>query len=212
MSKGIKIFTAFLVALSFTAVPAFAVQPPVITLERVEVASIQPFFVKPRIGYKSEQEPGKEETYGYSSTMSVAYVFKVKNPNKEALMLDELQFTIAFDGFDISTPMVYEDSWIPGGKTNEVRVVVTTEAFPTIVSLMVGAEHADRIKEMKTSAGALVGKWFKEIPDFSFPVTVSNGTAVFKDEKGKEVRVAFTGKFGSAKAPEKKEEKKEEKK
>jgi hypothetical protein len=212
MSKGTTIFTAFLVALAFTVMPAFAFQPPVISLERVEVASIQPFFVKPRIGYKSEKEPGKVESYGYSSTMNVAYIFNIKNPNKEPVMLDELQFTTAFDGFDISTPMVYEDSWVPGGKTNQLRVVVTTEAFPTVVSLMVGAEHADRIKEMKTSAGALVGKWFKEIPDFSFPITISNGTAVFKDGKDKEVRVAFTGKFGSAKAPEKKEEKKEEKK
>jgi hypothetical protein len=159
----------------------------------VEVASIQPFYVKPRIGYKSEKEPGKEETYGFSSTLSLAYVFNIKNPNKQPIMLDELQFTTAFDGFDVNTAISYEDSWIPPGKTNQLRVVVSNEAFPTIVSLMVGAEWADKLKEMKTSAGAIVGKWWKEISDFSFPIGVTNGTAQFKDEKGKEIRATFKG-------------------
>jgi hypothetical protein len=86
--------------------------------------------------------------------------------------------------------------------------------MPTIASLMVGAQSAARIAEMKTSAGALVGKWWKEISDFSFPVTITNGTAIFKDEKGKEERVKFTGEWGKkvAAPAEKKEEKKEEKK
>jgi hypothetical protein len=71
--------------------------------------------------------------------------------------------------------------------------VVANEAFPTIVSLSVGAEWVDKIKEMKTSAGALVGKWWKEVSDFSFPIGVTNGTAVFKDEKGKEIQATFKG-------------------
>jgi len=196
MNKAVTISVVFLALAAFGVLPALAVEAPVITLERVEVASIQPFYVKPRIGFKSAEEPGKEETFGYSSTLSLAYIFNIKNPNKEPLLLDELQFTTDFDGFDINTAMAYEDSWIPGGKTNQVRVVVINEAFPTIVSLMVGAEHAARIAERKTSAGALVGKWWKDISDFSFPIGITNGTAVFKDEKGKEIRSVFTAKFG----------------
>ena len=195
MHRALTITAAFLVVLGFTAIPALATEAPIITLERVDVASIQPFYAKPRIGYKSEQEPGKEETYGYSSTLNVAYIFNIKNPNKEALMLDELQFTADFEGFDVNTVMVYEDSWVPAGKTNQVRVIVTNEAFPTIVSLMVGAEHAARIAEQKTSAGALVAKWWNEIPDFNFTIGVTNGTALFKDDKGKEVRSVFSGKW-----------------
>jgi hypothetical protein len=206
MNKAATIFTALLIGFAFVVVPAFAMKAPVITLDRVEVASIQPFFVKPRIGYKSEKEPGKVGTYGFSSTLNVAYVFNIKNPNKEPVMLDELQFTTAFDGFDVNTALSYEDSWIPGGKTNQLRVVVTNEAFPTIVSLMVGAENVSKIKEMKTSAGALVSKWWKAISDFSFPISISNGTALFKDEKGKEIRSTFTGTWGKMKeaAPAKK--------
>jgi hypothetical protein len=193
MNRALTIFTFFVAVFGFAVLPVMALEAPIITLERVEVASIQPFYVKPRIGYKSEKEPGKEETYGFSSTLSLAYVFNIKNPNKQSLMLDELQFTTSFDGFDVNTAMSYEDSWIPPGKTNQLRVVVANEAFPTIVSLSVGAEWVDKIKEMKTSAGALVGKWWKEISDFSFPIGVTNGTAVFKDEKGKEIQANFKG-------------------
>jgi hypothetical protein len=210
MKKAAMIFSAMLVVLAFTVLPVLAFEPPVITLDRIDVASIQPFYVKPRIGYKDEKEPGKVETYGYSSTLSLAFVFNVKNPNKEAVMLDELGFTADFEGFDVNTVMVYEDAWIPAGKTNQLRVVVTNEAFPTIVSLTLGAESSQRIQEMKTQPGALVAKWWKEIGDFAFPIGVSNGTAIFKDEKGKEVRSTFSAKWG--KKEEKKEEKKSEKK
>jgi hypothetical protein len=203
MKKPATMLVTLLVLFGFTVLPAMALEAPVVTLERIEVASIQPFFVKPRIGYKSEKEPGKEMTYGYSSTFNLAYIFDIKNPNKQPVMLDELQFTTAFDGFEVNTPMAYEDSWIPPGKTNQLRVVSTTEAYPTIVNLEVGAQNAARIQEMKTSAGALVKKWFDTVSDFSVPITVTNGTALFKDENGKEIRSTFSATWG------KKEEKKE---
>ena len=193
MNKALTVFVATVVIMGLTVFAALAAEPPVVTLDRVEVASIQPFFVKPLI--KDKEGNPKEMTYGYSSTMNVAYVFNIKNPNKESVQLGDLQFTTAFDGFDINTVTSYDNMWIPGGKTNQWRVVVSNEAFPTIVSLMVGAEHAARITEMKTSAGALVSKWWNGISDFSFPITVTNGTALFKDEKGKETRATFTGKW-----------------
>ena len=193
MNKALTVFVATVVIMGLTVFAALAAEPPVVTLDRVEVASIQPFFVKPLI--KDKDGNPKEMTYGYSSTLNVAYVFNIKNPNKESVQLGDLQFTTAFDGFDINTVTSYDNMWIPGGKTNQWRVVVSNEAFPTIVSLMVGAEHAARITEMKTSAGALVSKWWNGISDFSFPITVTNGTALFKDEKGKETRATFTGKW-----------------
>jgi hypothetical protein len=193
MNRALTIFTFCVAVFGFAVLPVMALEAPIITLERVEVASIQPFYVKPRIGYKDEKETGKTETYGFSSTLSLAYVFNIKNPNKQPVMLDELQFTTSFDGFDVNTAMAYEDSWIPPGKTNQLRVVVANEAFPTIVSLSVGAEWTEKIKQMKTSAGALVAKWWKEISDFSFPIGVTNGTAMFKDEKGKEIQATFKG-------------------
>jgi hypothetical protein len=217
MNKPVTILTTFLVFFGFTVLPALALDAPVVTLERIDVASIQPFYVKPIVGKTKDGKP-KVGKYGYSSTLNLAYIFSIKNPNKVPVMLDEFQFTCAFDDFEVNTALAYEDSWIPAGKTNQLRVVVTNEAFPTIVSLMVGAQHAARIKEMKTSAGALVKKWFEKIADFSFPISVTNGTALFKDEKGDEMTTTFTSVWvkkapeGSAKKEEKKEVKKEEKK
>jgi len=211
MKKALTILLASMVALALTAVPVLALEPPVITLERVEVASIQPFFVKPKIMVPDKKNPKKKvETvgkYGYSATMNTAYVLNIKNPNKEPVMLDEMTFTVNFEGFDVNTVTWYEDFWVPGGKTNQVRVIATNEAFPTIVSLMVGAMNVQRVKELKTSAGALVSKWWKTIGDFSFPIKVTNGTALFKDEKGKEIRVQFSGEFGGKKMKKEKKKK-----
>jgi len=203
MKKLLMILTVLVVTLGFT-ISALALKPPVITLERVEVASIQPFFVKPKIMVKDKKDPKKKVEkvgkYGYSSTLNTAFILNIENPNKEPLMLDELSFTVLFDGFEVNTVTSYEDAWVPGGKKNQLRVLATNEAFPTIVSLMVGAMNVKRIKDMKTSAGKMVGKWWTTIPDFSFPVEVVNGTALFEDEKGKELRATFKGKFGKAKA------------
>ena len=168
-----------------------AFEAPVITLERVEVASIQPFFVKPRVGYKDEKEPGKDLAAG--GILNLAYVFNIKNPNKEPVMLDEMTFTTAFDGFEVNTAMAYEDSWIPGGKTNQLRVVVTNETLPTIGSLSVGAENVAQDSgnedDRRSPGEEVVGK----CGDFAFPIAVTNGTALFKDEKGKEIQATFKG-------------------
>jgi hypothetical protein len=193
MKKGAFLgATALLVSLAFASL-CFAFEAPIVTLDRVEVASIQPFFVKPRVEYKNEKEPGKELPAG--AMLNMAYIFDIKNPNKTPVMLDELTFSTAFEGYEINTAFSYENSWIPGGKTNQLKVVTTNETLPTITSLMVGAENAQKIQEQKTSAGALVKKWWETVGDFSFPIEVTAGTALFKDEKGKEMRVTFSGKF-----------------
>jgi len=193
MKKGAFLgATALLVSFALASL-CLAFEAPVVTLDRVEVASIQPFFVKPRVEYKNEKEPGKELPAG--GILNMAYIFNIKNPNKTPVMLDELTFSTAFEGYEINTAFSYENSWIPGGKTNQLKVVTTNETLPTITSLMVGAENAQKIQEQKTSAGALVKKWWENVGDFSFPIEVTAGTALFKDEKGKEMRVTFSGKF-----------------
>ncbi len=192
MKKAVTIIVAIVAAFGFTVLPATA-QQPVITLERVEVAAIQPFFMKPRVDYKDEKETGKDLAVG--AMMNLAYVLSIKNPGKAPVMLSELSFTTSFDGFEIATPMVYENQWIPGGKTNELRVVVPSETLPTVGNLTVGTSNVARMQEMKTNAVALVKKWWETVGDFAFPIDVTNGTALFKSEKGKETRVAFSGKW-----------------
>jgi archaellum component FlaG (FlaF/FlaG flagellin family) len=190
--KAVLFATALLISLAFVSA-CLAFEAPVITLDRVEVASIQPFFVKPRVEYKNEKEPGKELAAG--AMLNMAYVFDIKNPNKVPVMLDELSFTTAFEGFEVNTAFSYENSWIPAGKTNQLKVITTNETLPTITSLMVAAENVQKLQEKKLTAGAVVKKWWENVGDFSFPIEVKAGTALFKDEKGKELRVTFTGKW-----------------
>jgi hypothetical protein len=192
MNKSLTIFAVLLALFGFSVLPALA-EPPVITLDRVEVATIQPFFAKPRVGFKDEKETGKDLPVG--SILSLAYIFNIKNPTKAPIMLDEMTFTTEFEGFEVNTALVYDDSWIPGGKTNQLRVVVTNEALPTIGSLSVGAGNVTKLQEMKTTPAEIAKKWWETIGDFSFPITVTAGTALFKDEKGKEIRVSFSGKW-----------------
>lgn len=192
MKKLAVLVTVLLVSLSFVCL-SFAAEDPVITLERVDVASIQPFFVKPRVEFKDEKETGKDLPVG--AMLNIAYIFSIKNPGKAPIMLDELTFSTAFDGFEVNTALVYEDSWIPAGKTNQLRVVVTNETLPTIGSLSVGAGNVQKMQEMKVTAGAIVKKWWENVGDFNFPIEVTNGTALFKDEKGKEIRVSFSDKW-----------------
>jgi hypothetical protein len=191
MNRALTILAFFVAFFGFAVLPAMALDAPVITLERVEVASIQPFFVKPRVEYKDEKETGKDLAAG--AILNLAYIFNIKNPNKAPVMLDELTFTTAFEGFDVNTAIAYEDSWIPGAKTNQLRVVVTNETMPTVGSLSVGTENVARMQEMKVTAGALVKKWWESVGDFAFPISVTNGTALFKDEKGKEIQATFKG-------------------
>lgn len=172
---------------------------PVVKLERVEVNHIQPFFIAPRIDYKDPQNPGKVGGYGYTSTMSLAYVFHIQNPNNFPVMLDELRFTAAFEDFDVNMPTVYEDQWIPPGKTNELRVVVVQEAQATIASLAVGGMAAERIKKMGTKQADLVKKWWDTVGDQGFPIQVKNGVAVFQTPDGKTVQSTFQGVFPPAK-------------
>lgn len=192
MNKSLTICAIVLALFGLSVLPALA-EPPVITLDRVEVATIQPFFAKPRVGFKDEKETGKDLPVG--SILSLAYIFNIKNPTKAPVMLDEMTFTTEFEGFEVNTALVYDDSWIPPGKTNQLRVVVTNEALPTILSLSVGAGNAAKLQEMKKTPAEMAKKWWDTIGDFSFPIAVTAGTALFKDEKGKEIQVSFSGKW-----------------
>lgn len=170
-------------------------KPPVVKLDRVEVNHIQPFFIAPRINFKDCNNPGTVGRYGYTSTLSLAYVFQIQNPNSFPVMLDELRFTCAFEDFDVNMPTAYEDQWIPPGKTNELRVVVVQEAQATIASLMVGGLAAERIKKMGVKQVDLVKKWWDTVGDMGFSIKVKNGVAVFQTPDNKTIQSTFQGVF-----------------
>ena len=177
------------------AAPAGMGKAPTVKLERVEVNHIQPFFVGARLDFKDCNNPGRVGGHGETSTMSMAYLFEIANPTSAPVMLEELRFTIAFEGFDVNMPTFYDKQWVPSGKTNQLRVVVVQEANPTIASLMVGGLAAERVKKMGTTQVALVKKWWDTVGDAAFPVQVKNGVANFVGPDGKPIMVTFQGVF-----------------
>ena len=68
--------------------------------------------------------------------------------------------------------------WIPPGKTNQLRVHVVFDVNPALTSLSITAGF--KLKEKGMSGPQAIEKWWTAAPDFSFPVNVMEGSAVFK--------------------------------
>ncbi len=195
VKRTLVITMSFLLLVGLMAAPAIAeMKAPVITLERVDIAHN---WVNPK-GKPAYFLNTKEKT---GSVMDLAFVFAVTNPNRGAIMLDDLSFTMAFEGFELMMPMVYEDIWLAGKgmfgkpKTSYIRVHATFDSYTTLLALLVPSQNVARLKKMGVKHVNLIKKWWTEIADFAFPIEVTNGVARFADEKGNEVLSHFSGKF-----------------
>jgi hypothetical protein len=110
-------------------------------------------------------------------------VFNVENPNPYPVMMESLSFTVAFEEFDLNTVSSMETQWIPAGKTNQVRVHAMFDGRQSLLSLLVTGGFKLEEKGMGTGAGAALkqlGTWWEGIPNFSFPIHVKGGSAIFK--------------------------------
>ena len=180
LKRTLVITMSFLLLVGLMASPAAAkMKAPVVTLETVEIAHIWPYDPKT------------------VSVMDLAFIFAIQNPNRADIKLEDLTFTMAFDGFDLDMPMVYEDSWIPGKKTNYLRVHATFDTKGAFLVMMVPSLNVDRWKKMGAKPKDLIKKWWTAIVvgDFAFPIEVKYGAATFVDKKGKEIRAHFSGKW-----------------
>ena len=108
------------------------------------------------------------------------------------MALESLSFTVAFEDFDLNTALSQEVMWIPGGKTNELRVPVMFGLWEAFMSA--GVTGGIRLQEKGIAVHDQLEKWWTGIPDFSFPVQVKEGSAVFKADKVTGV-VAFSGTY-----------------
>jgi len=161
---------------------ATPLKSPVVKLDHVEIAS-----------YWGWIDPAKSST-----PLVLAFVFALENPNKKVVMLDDLKFTVAFEDFEVNTVMYYEDNYIPGGKTDFLKINVVLDSGVANGMLLVSKGHTIReMIEKKEIAKSqdLLEKWWKGVADFNFPISVRNGTATFEGPDGKPVRVAFEGTF-----------------
>ncbi|MBF0550654.1 MAG: hypothetical protein HQK60_08965 [Deltaproteobacteria bacterium] len=181
--------------------PAGDVKPPVVKLDHIEFAKVWPgFFMRPATKWECKDgkaEPVKESILPVGSVMVVDFIFTLENPNTVPVKMEEAQFTIAFEpGFDVNTVTYFDHQWIPGGKTNYLRISATFDAATTAGNLAVTSGF--KLKEMGLNAGDLLKKWWggadNKEKKFDYWVEVKNGTATFALPGGNVIS-SFAGKY-----------------
>ena len=158
-----------------------AVLQPKVDLERVEVASYFPYDSKIRV------------------PLVLAFVFKLENPNDFKVGVESVKFTVGFEAsgkpgefFNLATPMVYDNQYIPAKTTNQLRVVTVmdSQVIPGNLAVTSGA----RLAALGLKAPDLIQYWYEKIGDFPFAIRVSEGSANFTSDRG-DVIVGFEGVF-----------------
>jgi len=170
-----------------TAAEAAKSEAPIVKLSYVEVAHYWGWWY-----YKKEVEPTKGTKGDYGAPLDLAFIFEIENPNSFPVKLDEFKFTVAFEEFDVNTINATESQWIPAGKSNQLRVHSVIDGRQTLLSLMVTGGF--KLKEKGISAFEQLEKWWTAVPEFSFPIHVKEGAAVFSSDKGAQV-VPFTASY-----------------
>jgi hypothetical protein len=160
----------FLVTLAVAACATMArtggePQAPRVKLERVEVASYFPYAAPPA-----------------RVPLVLGFIFDVNNPNESPVALEEMKFTVSFEGkpgeyFALNTPTVYEKMYIPSKTTNQLRVTTVLDSL--VVPGNLAVTSGTRVTNLGLKPGDVVKDWWEKIGDFSFGIKVSEGVAIF---------------------------------
>ncbi|MFO7668009.1 MAG: hypothetical protein R6V76_15460, partial [Desulfobacterales bacterium] len=176
----ISIGLCFILIMSLIACAGFDTKPnqqsfktPVVTLNRVEVAHYWGYWF---YGAKTEVTKGKPGNNG--APLDLNFVFDIENPNPYPVALENFNFTVAFEDFELNSVGSQEVMWIPAGKTNQLRVSAMFDVWQSFLSL--GVASGLKLQEKKLTAYDMLEKWWTTIPDFAFPVNVREGSAVFR--------------------------------
>ncbi len=160
---------------------------PVVTLDSMEVAHAFGYWY-----FSNKVKPTKGKPDNVGAPLDLAFIFNVENPNAYPVKMENLKFTIAFDGFDLNTVASTDIMWIPAGKTNQVRVHAHFDVRQSLLSLLVTGGF--KLKEKGTNAWAQLEEWWTGIPEYSVPINVNAGSAVFKADGLTKV-VSFNASF-----------------
>ena len=160
---------------------------PVVTLEMVDVAHYWGFWY-----YNPKVKPTAGKAGHNASPLDYAFFFNIQNPNSYPIMLENFKFACLIDGFQINAGYSTEEMWIPAGKTNQLKVEVMYDYRGALLSL--GVVAGMQLKEKGVGLGDQLKKIWTQAPDFSFPVGVTQGAAVFKADGITKV-VGFEGMY-----------------
>ncbi len=160
---------------------------PVVTLDMVDVAHYFGWWY-----YTPKVKPTKGKAGHNAAPLDYAFIFNIENPNSYPIMLDNFKFACIIDGFEVNSGYSTEEMWIPAGKTNQLRVEVLFDPRGTMLSL--GIVAGQQLKAKGIGLWDALEKIWTQAPDFSFPVGVTQGAAVFKADGVTKV-VGFEGSY-----------------
>jgi len=147
---------------------------PTVTLSHVELEHYFGYWY-----YSPKIKPTKGKNAGKTggSPLDYAFIFEITNPNSYPVLLDGFSFSIALEEFGLNRAISPETMWIPPGKTNQLRVHAMFDVNPALTSLLITGGF--QLKKKGMSGWEAIEKWWTEAPNFSFPINVNEGSAVF---------------------------------
>ena len=145
---------------------------PTVTLSHVELEHYFGWWF-----YGAKVKPTKGKAGNNGAPLDYAFIFEITNPNNYPVMLDGFSFSVAFEEFGLNRVIAPETMWIPAGKTNQIRVHALFGVRAVQMSLLVTGGF--KLKEKGVSFWDQLEKWWTGAPNFSFPLNVNEGSAVF---------------------------------
>jgi hypothetical protein len=128
--------------------------------------------------FAASVKPTKGDAGDRGAPLPMSFLFNVHNPNPYPVLLEGVQFTIAFDDeFEVITLSHQDANWIPAGKTDQLRVTTMITARSVLMSVLVTGGF--KLKEKGWSPWDALERWWKGVPDYSVPVTVREGAFSF---------------------------------
>jgi LEA14-like dessication related protein len=128
--------------------------------------------------YGKKVKPTKGKAGNNGAPLDFAFIYEITNPNDYPILLDGFSFSIALEEFSLNRAISPETMWIPPGKTNQLRVHALFDVRPAQLSLLVTGGF--KLKEKGITFWDQLEKWWTEAPNFSYPISANEGSAIFK--------------------------------
>ena len=162
-------------------------QAPEITLVHMEISYYTGYYY-----FSSEVNPTRGQAGNYGAPMQISFIYEITNPNAYPVVLDGFAFVVLFEDFEVSTVNSPETTWIPAGKTNQLRVPAMFDTRQTFLNLQLPG--ALKLKKKNLTAWDVLEKWWTQAPDFSYQISAAQGSAVFRADGMTQV-VPFSATF-----------------
>jgi hypothetical protein len=185
MNKRLALMTVLLFGLAVVFASCAALQTPTEANFKDPIITLESFMVPQYDGYwyfSAKAKPTKGKAGDRGAPLPMTFLFNIENPNPYPVLLEGFAFTVGFEGFDLVTVNSDDSYWLPGGKTDQIRATTMITVRSALLSLLVAGGF--KLKAANMNA----------VPDYSVPVEVHEGAAVFMADGVKKV-VPFKAKF-----------------